>query len=220
MWKLAFLFVGLCFPLLGAEVPQIKVLSWTPRVFLVENFLTPFECDHMIKEAKPQLARSTVVSSNSGDGELTDARTSRGMFFQTNSSDLVLRGIEKRIAQITMLPIENGEGIQVLNYGKGQQYLPHYDYFDSSEPGGAICYNRGGQRIATVVMYLADTPKGGETIFPKANLSVKPIKGNAVIFYNCTPDGIEDPLSLHGGAPVLEGEKWIATKWIRVGEFH
>jgi prolyl 4-hydroxylase len=25
--------------------------------------------------------------------------------------------------------------------------------------------------------------------------------------------------TLHGGAPVLEGEKWVATKWLREGAF-
>lgn len=118
-----------------------------------------------------------------------------------------------------MLPEENGEGIQVLSYNIGQEYRPHWDYFDNTTEGGALCYNRGGQRIATLIMYLANTEEGGETIFPKANIQVNPIKGNAVLFYNCTPDGKEDPLTLHGGTPVIKGEKWIATKWIRKGEF-
>jgi prolyl 4-hydroxylase len=68
-------------------------------------------------------------------------------------------------------------------------------------------------------MYLHTTEEGGETIFPRANVSVKPIKGNAVLFYNCLPSGQEDTLSLHGGAPVKKGEKWIATKWLRSGVF-
>lgn len=29
-----------------------------------------------------------------------------------------------------------------------------------------------------------------------------------------------DPTSLHGGCPVLEGTKLIATRWIRSAEFH
>ncbi len=31
---------------------------------------------------------------------------------------------------------------------------------------------------------------------------------------------IPDPTSLHGGCPVLEGTKLIATRWIRAAEFH
>jgi prolyl 4-hydroxylase len=46
---------------------------------------------------------------------------------------------------------------------------------------------------------------------------VQPIQGNAVFFNYPDPD--PSSLSLHGGAPVLEGEKWVATKWLRWGRF-
>lgn len=50
-------------------------------------------------------------------------------------------------------------------------------------------------------------------------LSVKPRKGDALLFFNLRPDAVPDPLSLHGGCPVIEGEKWSATKWIHVDSF-
>ncbi|MCI19162.1 prolyl 4-hydroxylase subunit alpha-1-like, partial [Trifolium medium] len=46
-------------------------------------------------------------------------------------------------------------------------------------------------------------------------LCVKPIKGNAVLFWSMGLDGQSDPDSVHGGCPVLAGEKWSATKWMR-----
>jgi prolyl 4-hydroxylase len=199
--------------------PRIKVLSWTPRIFLVENFLSPFECDYLKEKSRPKLKRSTVVSTKAGEAQVHEARTSKGMFFQCRSNDIVLRNVEKRVSELVMLPEEHAEAMQVLCYGPGEEYRPHYDYFDKSTEGGLECYSRGGQRIATVIMYLENTAKGGETIFPKANIAVKPVKGNAVVFYNCLPNGEEDPLTLHGGAPVIEGEKWIATKWVRKGVF-
>ncbi len=223
MWARAVLFV-LAIGVFGfANEPYgdaVKILSTTPRIFLIENFLTASECDYMIQKARPDLKRSTVVSSVANYEETHEGRTSKGMFFEQRPSDYILRNIERRIAQLTMIPEENGEAIQVLTYGRGEEYRPHFDFFDNSTPGGALCYNRGGQRIATLIMYLADTEEGGETIFPKVNVKVKPIKGNALLFYNCTPDGMEDPLSLHGGAPVIKGEKWIATKWLRQGVFY
>ena len=77
----------------------------------------------------------------------------------------------------------------------------------------------GGQRVATLIMYLNTVEEGGETVFPEANIKVQPIKGNAVLFYyNCTPEGKErkeDPLTLHSGYPVTKGDKWIITKWLR-----
>jgi len=48
-------------------------------------------------------------------------------------------------------------------------------------------------------------------------LDVAPIRGNAVFFSYDRPHPITR--TLHGGAPVLEGEKWVATKWLREGRF-
>lgn len=61
---------------------------------------------------------------------------------------------------------ENGEDIQVLRYEPGQKYDPHYDYFADK-----VNIARGGHRIATVLMYLTDVAKGGETVFPEAEVS-------------------------------------------------
>lgn len=199
-------------------VTRLIELSSSPRIYMIENFLSDYECDHLIENARPHLKRSTVVSSKDNGGEVHDARTSMGMFYQ-RSADPIIASIEQRIAELTMIPVEYGEGIQVLSYGIGAEYRPHFDYFDPKLPGSAACLIRGGQRVATLIMYLANTEEGGETIFPVAKVNVKPVKGNAVLFYNCTYDGKEDPLSLHGGAPVIKGEKWIATKWLRQSEF-
>ena len=136
------------------------------------------------------------------------------MFFPQFPQDPVLRRVEQRIADLTGIPVPHGEAMQVLWYQVGAEYAPHYDYFSPSTPGGVAALSRGGQRLATFIMYLNTPEAGGETIFPKANLSVTPKKGAALLFYNCLPSGETDPLTLHGGAPVKKGEKWIATKWL------
>lgn len=198
---------------------DMEVLSWTPRIVLFHNFLSNEECDHMIQQAKPHLKRSTVVDPLGERSKIDDARTSEGMFFSGRKPDPIIATIEERISYLTLMPIENGESIQVLHYLPGAEYKPHFDFFDPNTVGGLACFNRGGQRVATFIMYLHDTEEGGETIFPKVGVSVKPQKGNAVLFYNCLPNGKEDQLTLHGGAPVISGEKWIATKWYRMAEF-
>ncbi|MFN2350259.1 MAG: prolyl hydroxylase family protein, partial [Thioalkalivibrio sp.] len=90
----------------------------------------------------------------------------------------------------------------------GAEYKPHYDYFDPARPGGHVALMRGGQRVASLVMYL-NTPKhGGATTFPDVNFAVAPIKGNAVFFSYDRPH--PSTATLHGGAPVIEGAKWVA----------
>ena len=61
---------------------------------------------------------------------------------------------------------DNGEDMQVLRYEHGQKYDTHYDYFADK-----VNIARGGHRIATVLMYLSDVAKGGETVFPQAEVS-------------------------------------------------
>jgi len=187
-----------------------------PRVVVFGGLLSDAECDALIELAKPRLARSLTVAAKTGGEEINADRTSNGMFFQRGENDLV-RTIEARIARLLRWPEENGEGLQVLHYLPGTEYKPHYDYFDPNEPGTPTILRRGGQRVGTVVMYLGEPEKGGGTTFPDVHLEVAPKRGNAVFFSYERPH--PSTKTLHGGAPVLAGEKWIATKWLRERRF-
>ncbi len=114
-------------------------------------------------------------------------------------------------------PSSLGEGLQVLRYLPGAEYRPHHDYFDPAKSGTAAILERGGQRVGSLVMYLNTPEKGGGTIFPDVALEVAPIQGNAVFFSYDRPHPVTR--TLHGGAPVIAGEKWVATKWLRQGRF-
>jgi prolyl 4-hydroxylase len=197
---------------------QVKVLMamGSPRVVLFGNLLSPEECDAIIAAARPRMARSLTVATRTGGDEVNDDRTSDGMFFQRGENDVVTR-LEERIARLVEWPIENGEGLQVLHYRPGAEYKPHYDYFDPAEPGTATILKRGGQRVATLVIYLNDPARGGGTTFPDVHMEIGPRRGNAVFFSYERPH--PSTRTLHGGAPVIEGEKWIATKWLREREF-
>jgi prolyl 4-hydroxylase len=187
-----------------------------PRVVVFGGLLSDEECDGLIALAKPRLARSLTVATKTGGEEVNADRTSNGMFFQRGENELV-RKIEARIARLVDWPEENGEGLQVLHYVPGTEYKPHYDYFDPAEPGTPTILKRGGQRVATIVMYLGEPDKGGGTTFPDVNLQIAPKRGNAVFFSYERPH--PSTRTLHGGAPVLAGEKWIATKWLREHRF-
>jgi prolyl 4-hydroxylase len=203
---------------LDLEDRRVSVLSSMsdPNIVVIGNFLSDEECEGLIEGAKPRLARSLTVETQTGGEELNADRTSNGMFYTRAESELIAR-IERRLAQLTRWPVENGEGLQILHYRPGAEYKPHYDYFDPDEPGTPTILKRGGQRVATIIMYLHEPAKGGGTTFPDVKFEVAPKRGNAVFFsYNRAHPSTK---SLHGGAPVIEGEKWIATKWLREGKF-
>jgi prolyl 4-hydroxylase len=187
-----------------------------PRVVVFGGVLSDEECEQLISLARPRLARSLTVATKTGGEEVNADRTSNGMFFQRGETELVRR-IERRLAVLVNWPEENGEGLQILQYGPGAEYKPHYDYFDPAEPGTPTILKRGGQRVGTIVMYLAEPAKGGGTVFPDVHLEVAPKRGNAVFFSYERPH--PTTRTLHGGSPVLAGEKWIATKWMRERRF-
>lgn len=187
-----------------------------PRVVVFGNLLSDEECESLIELSQPKLARSQTVDNQTGGEEVNSARTSDGMFFSRAEYPVVER-VERRLAELLMWPFENGEGLQVLRYRTGAQYVPHYDYFDPAQPGTAKIVQRGGQRVATIVMYLRTPERGGATVFPDIGLEVQPVKGSGVFFSYDRPH--PDTKTLHGGTPVTLGEKYVATKWLRQGEF-
>ena len=209
----------------------MEVLDEDARIFLFHNFLTPEECDHIINMAEPHLERSGVVADEEGHSEISDIRTSNGMFLN-RGHDPVIADIERRVARWTLLPMGNGEGFQVLKYTKDQKYDGHYDYFFD-----AASVSNGGNRYATVLIYLNDVEEGGETVFPnipapnggvngpefsdcaRHHLAAKPKKGNAVLFHSIKTTGELERRSLHTACPVLKGVKWSAPKWIHVGHY-
>lgn len=210
---------------------SVTQLSSRPRAFLYSGFLSDTECDHLVSLAKGSMEKSMVADNDSGKSVASQARTSSGTFLAKREDEIV-SAIEKRVAAWTFLPEENAESLQVLRYETGQKYDAHFDYFHDRNN-----LKLGGQRVATVLMYLTDVNKGGETVFPNAEgshlqykdetwsecsrsgLAVKPKKGDALLFFNLHVNATADTGSLHGSCPVIEGEKWSATKWIHVRSF-
>ena len=186
----------------------------TPRIVLLGGLLSDEECDALIDYGRSRLERSPVVSDTDGKTEVHAHRTSRGAMLQRGETELVNR-IEARLAAVTRWPAENGEGLQMLQYEKGNEYRPHYDWFDASRPGPRKHLERGGQRVATIIMYLSDVEEGGGTSFPNIGLTVQPKKGCAVFFANTDAYRTPDQHTLHAGEPVEKGVKYIATKWLR-----
>lgn len=189
-----------------------------PRVVLFGELLSAVECDEMIRLSRGKLERSSVVNAVTGAYDVHPDRTSEGTHFERGENELIRR-IEQRISELVGYPVERGEPIQILKYGPGAQYRPHFDYFDPAHPGNEKVLAMGGQRVATLIMYLNDVEAGGSTVFPDIGLDVLPRRGHAVYFAYTSEDGQLDSRTLHGGSPVASGEKWIATKWLRQRDY-
>lgn len=173
-----------------------------PLVLILEDVLSAEECDALVGLARDRMQRAKIGASHA----VSDVRTSSGMFFGESENALVAT-IESRVSELMGVPLGHAEPLQILHYRPGEQYQPHYDYFTSGEVAN--------NRISTLVMYLNDVEEGGETTFPSLRLSVMPKKGNAVYFEYFYDDPRLNELTLHAGRPVVAGEKWVATQWMR-----
>ncbi|KAK7250940.1 hypothetical protein RIF29_33733 [Crotalaria pallida] len=204
-----------------------QVLSWKPRALYFPNFATAEQCKGIVDVAKAGLKPSTLALREGENEENTKGiRTSSGVFVSASEDKTgILDVIEEKIARATMIPRTHGEAFNILRYEIGQRYNSHYDAFNPAEYGP-----QKSQRMASFLLYLSDVEEGGETMFPYENgsnmdgsygfeecigLRVRPRQGDGLLFYSLFPNGTIDPTSLHGSCPVIKGEKWVATKWIR-----
>ena len=222
-----------------SDAEWIEQISHSPRAYVYRGFLSDAECDHVISRAYGTMTRSLVVDEESGGAQEHDGRTSMGGWV-SSEEDEVIRDIELRVSTWAMLPRNRGETMQVMRYEAGQQYEAHDDFFHDE-----LNILNGGQRVATVLMYLSDVEEGGETVFPLGTplggqspdksgvteenacelavkgdprvVAVKPRRGDALLFFDAHLNGEMDVHSKHAGCPVLRGTKWTMTRWHRVG---
>ena len=116
-----------------------------PVVVFLDDVLSNAECDELVTRSRDNLTRSTTVDPKDGKDAVIDARTSEGTFFQLNA-DAFIAKIDRRVSALMNMPVENGEGLQILHYHTGGLYSPHFDFFAPQESGSKPHLANGGQR--------------------------------------------------------------------------
>jgi hypothetical protein len=197
---------------LGGAIPPIERHCVDPEVATCDGLFNDEECRYLIYSGARFVERSLVIHPKTGQPLEFGVRTSKDMTFVPTHDDAGVRILQHRMAMLAGFTLDHCEPLTLLRYGPGEQYHPHRDYFFPSAPQLA---QSGGQRHSTVCAYLNEVAEGGETEFPEKGIKVNPRRGRAVMFRNLREDGSPEPLSLHAGVPVLAGEKWLASCWIR-----
>jgi hypothetical protein len=96
-------------------------------------------------------------------------------------------GIEEKIHFV--------EGINLLRYQFGQQYIAHYD-------GGSST-----KRVVSPILYINDNYEGGEIEFVNFNLKIKPKAGSLYLFPSTYA-------YKHIAHPVVSGTKYAIVTWL------
>jgi prolyl 4-hydroxylase len=175
--------------------------------------LTEADCAAIISAADQQLAPSGLLGP-----QRENYRTSSGAWLGPDDAGSAQEKLRQLVIDITGLPRENQENIQVLRYEPGQEYRQHHDFWHPGTDYYDDQMARGGQRAWSVLVYLNDVPAGGGTRFPALGIDVLPQTGKLLAWQN-TVDGDLNYDSMHAGLPVIEGIKWVAVTWVREQPF-
>jgi prolyl 4-hydroxylase len=179
------------------------------RYFLyeIDNILNSEECDQLIKYSKYKKLTDSVIFNNNNN-IVNSNRKSKTTWFKLHENEIETKcsSIAKRL---TNKNDNNLEELQLVYYPKGGYFKTHYDVTKNTYVKTNVT-----SREYTLLIYLNDVEEGGETVFPYLNLEIKPQKGKGILFRTLDDDDRIIPESLHGGKPVIKGNKWICNKWI------
>lgn len=195
--------------------PPPKILSATPQVATIQGFAPPEVCRWLIKRAEPGLAPAQVNDPATGRLRADPMRSNAVTRLGLGETDLVMVLMQARISAATGFVFAQMEVPNLLRYEPGQEYRPHYDFFNPVSIEFQAEIAAFGQRVATFLVYLNDDFDGGETDFPQAALRYRGRTGDALLFQNVRRDGSPDPMTLHAGRPPTRGQKWLLSQWIR-----
>ncbi|OQR76579.1 prolyl 4-hydroxylase subunit alpha-2-like [Tropilaelaps mercedesae] len=207
-------------PYMILQPAKLEVVHERPYIVLFHDVLTPAEIRTVIELGDPKLRRATVQNAQSdphhmvklaGELEFANYRISKSAWLKNTDHDVV-RQLSLRFEYLTGLTHETAEELQVVNYGIGGHYEPHFD-FARREETDAFKSLGTGNRIATWINYMSDVKAGGATVFPNLGLTLWPKKGSAAFWWNLYRNGEGDVLTRHAGCPVLAGSKWVSNKW-------
>ena len=188
-------------------------------IAVVHDFISQEECEEILAYSWQNMERSTVASKD-GKGQKHDKRTGSNTWLQHDASPII-KGVADRISQMVRMPLKNAEPFQVVYYKENEEYDYHWDSFDESDDVATEEYTKnGGQRLITVLGYLRDVPKGGETGFNHLGVNIQPRRGSVIVWWNVETNTTKREIkSQHAGLPVLEGEKYAFNLWFRENEF-
>ncbi|XP_005308582.2 prolyl 4-hydroxylase subunit alpha-3 isoform X1 [Chrysemys picta bellii] len=198
-------------PYLILQPVKRELIRLQPYVALYHDFVSDLEAEKIKGLAAPWLQRSVVASEEKQ--QKAEYRISKSAWLK-DTVDPVIVSLDQRIAALTGLNIRPpyAEHLQVVNYGIGGHYEPHFDHATSRK--SPLYRMKSGNRLATVMIYLSSVDAGGSTAFIYANLSVPVVKNAALFWWNLHRNGAGNGDTLHAGCPVLAGDKWVANKWI------
>lgn len=164
-----------------------------PLVTTIADTMTPDECAAIVAHAESLGLETASIAYRDGPRTNLDARDNERVTFEDPALEALLF---ERLAP--RLPRFDGAAalglssrLRVYRYRPGQRFAMHRDGLVELE---------GARSRLTVLVYLNDVERGGETFFAHSSELVAPRRGLALLFQHAL---------LHEARPVLEGRKYV-----------
>lgn len=194
---------------LDADPRAYRIQTDQAEIWAIVDLFTPEECSRLIAVIDQSAIPSEVLTH----GQVGTWRTSSSG--NVDANDPFIQSIERRIDDVLGLPSIYGETMQGQRYEVGQEFKYHLDLFWTKADYWPDEAGRGGQRSITAMAYLNDVEEGGATEFTQLGMAVTPKRGALLVWNNNLPDGLPNEKTMHAGAPVVRGVKYVLTKWYR-----
>lgn len=194
---------------LAADPAAYKVPVESAEIFAIGGFLSTSECTRLIELIDVVARPSPVYDPETGGAYRTSYSG------DIDPLDSVVRMVERRICDLLGIDPAWGELVQGQRYRPGQEFHAHYDWFDPAAFYWPMEQARGGQRSWTAMAYLNEVEEGGVTDFPNIGINIPPQAAALLVWNNARPDGTPNPAVVHAARPVVQGVKYVVTKWFR-----
>jgi prolyl 4-hydroxylase len=194
---------------LDANPRAIRVETDAAEIWTVPDFMGADECADLVR----MIDRTCKPSEVFDHGYAEVWRTSHSG--NVDRDNPFVHKLESRIDELLGIPHAYGETMQGQRYQVGQEFKYHLDLFWTKADYWKKESKQGGQRSITAMCFLNDVEAGGDTAFTELGISVPPERGKLLVWNNHTPTGQPNEKTMHAGTPVIEGTKYIITKWYR-----
>lgn len=177
--------------------------------FVLDDFLTAAACAELIARIDREVRPSRITDANGDDAFRTSSTC------HLDHQDPIVRALDATLHDLVGIPAAFGEPLQGQRYEVGQEFKAHTDTFDPNGADWEACTAVAGQRTWTVMAYLNAPAIGGETHFVNTGTLHHPQVGRVIAWNNIRPDRTANSDTLHHATKVVEGSKYIVTKWFR-----
>jgi len=190
-------------------------------ICVIPGFMSPAICDEYIEYITqqqetdlsvfdPEATNKTgqiawEVDKKTRDTQTVDIEPIKEVVFE-----LMQHAVRDVLNPFFNVTIKDSEMPQILVYHPGGHYRPHIDAEAIFNDNGTLKWVKSTDRDISMVLYLNDDYEGGEIVFPKQAVIIKPRKGMLVAFPS-------NHHFLHGVNPVVRGTRYAIVNWFSLG---